>query len=161
MWAQSVFETVSLAEVPGRGLPIETGSHRPVVLVVDDEAIIADTRTAIFRNWGYAAMAAYSGEAAMEIAQVIPPQLLVSDVLLTGMNGVELAIAVQKMVPDCHVLLFSGLPSSVDMLAVAASAGHNFTLLDKPLHPAQLFSFLATLDLAPPKASGFKPPERN
>src|SRR5277367_810027 len=98
MLAQSVFETVPLDEVIGKGLPIETEPLRPVVLVVDDETIIADTRTAIFRNWGYAAMAAYSGEAALDIARVIPPQLLVSDVLLTGMNGVDLAIAIQKIV---------------------------------------------------------------
>ena len=152
MFAEYAFETIPLAEITRKGLPIETAPTRPVVLVVDDEAIIADTRTAIFRNWGYAAIAAYSGESAMEIASVIPPHLLVSDVLLTGMNGVDLAIAIQKMVPDCHVLLFSGLPSSADMLAVASSIGHNFTLLDKPLHPAQLLTHLSQLNLGIPGA---------
>jgi DNA-binding response OmpR family regulator len=95
-------------------------------------------------------MTAYSGEAALEIANVIPPELLISDVVLTGMNGVDLAIAIQAKVPDCKVLLFSGLPSSVEMLAAAREVGHNFTLLDKPLHPAQLFAQLAKLKMAPP-----------
>jgi hypothetical protein len=44
------FETVTLAEMAQRGLVAETADHRPVVLVVDDEQIIADTRAAIFRS---------------------------------------------------------------------------------------------------------------
>jgi DNA-binding NtrC family response regulator len=142
-------ETISIAELKRRGLVVETAPLRPVVLVVDDEQIIADTRAAIFTNWGYAVMTAYSGEDALEIARVIPPELLVSDVILTGMNGVELAIAMQEIVPDCKVLLFSGLPSSVDMLADARTTGHEFTLLEKPLPPALLFSHLVKLKMAP------------
>jgi CheY-like chemotaxis protein len=153
MQALTAFETVPLAEIAKRGLVVETEPHRPLVLVVDDETIIADTRAAIFTNWGYAVMTAYSGEAALEIARVIPPELLISDVILTGMNGVELAIAVQEIVPDCKVLLFSGLPSSAEMLASARSEGHSFTLLDKPLHPAQLFAHLSELGFVSPEAS--------
>jgi DNA-binding response OmpR family regulator len=153
MLASSNFETVALAELAQKGLFPSQDHHRPVVLVVDDEEIIADTRAAIFTNWGYAVMTAYSGEAALEIARIIPPELLISDIILTGINGVELAIAIQALVSDCKVLLFSGLPSSADMLAVARSEGHNFTLLDKPLHPAHLFSHLCRLNMAPPGSS--------
>jgi DNA-binding NtrC family response regulator len=149
MLAEFVFETVPLAEIKKKGLVAETIPYRPLVLVVDDERIIADTRAAIFRNWGYAVMTAYSGEAALEIGSIVPPELLVSDVILTGMNGVELAIAMQAIVPDCKVLLFSGLPSSADVMAAARDTGHEFTLLEKPLHPALLFSHLVQLNMAP------------
>jgi DNA-binding response OmpR family regulator len=63
---------------------------------VDDEQIIADTRVAILHSWGYAAVACYDAETALELASVIPPEILVSDVLLTGMNGVDLAIAIRS-----------------------------------------------------------------
>jgi DNA-binding NtrC family response regulator len=145
----SRFETVPLAEMAQRGLVTETADHRPVVLVVDDEQIIADTRAAIFRSWGYTALTAYDAESALELAKVIPPELLVTDVLLTRMNGVDLAIAIKKFVPDCKVILFSGQPGTNDMLAAAQISGHDFPLLDKPLHPAQLFTYLSKINFGP------------
>jgi DNA-binding NtrC family response regulator len=161
MLAEFNFETVPLAEIFNTGLVVETAPHRPVVLIVDDETIIADTRAAIFSNWGYAAMIAYNAEDALEIASVVPPELLVSDVMLTAMNGVDLAIAIQATVPDCKVILFSGLPHSAEMVAAARCAGHNFTLLDKPLHPAQVLAQLKQLNLGPPSASGSQALARN
>jgi DNA-binding response OmpR family regulator len=150
MLTVSSFETVPLAEIVRKGLVAETTPHRPVVLIVDDEQVIADTRAAIFSSWGYATMAAYDAESALELADVIPPELLVSDVILTGMNGVDLAIAIKTSVPDCKVLLLSGQPAGVDMLAAARNAGHDFTLLLKPLHPARLLAQLSKMDLESP-----------
>jgi DNA-binding response OmpR family regulator len=154
MLAEFTFETVPLTEIARIGLVTETAPHRPVVLIVDDETIIADTRAAIFRNWGYVAMVAYNAEEALEIASVVPPELLVTDVMLTAMNGVDLAIAIQATVPDCKVILFSGLPHSAEMIAAARCAGHDFTLLDKPLHPAQVLAQLRQLKLVPPCMPG-------
>jgi DNA-binding NtrC family response regulator len=149
MLAEFTFETIPLAEIAKIGLVVETAPYRPIVLIVDDETIIADTRAAIFTNWGYASMIAYTAEDALEIASVVPPELLVSDVMLTAMNGVDLAIAIQEMVPDCKVILFSGLPCSAEMVASARCAGHDFTLLNKPLHPAQVLAQLKQLKLGP------------
>lgn len=154
MLMASNFETIPLAELVRKGLVCPEDHHRPVVLIVDDETIIADTRAAIFSSWGYAPMTAYTAEDALEIASVVPPELLVSDVMLTAMNGVDLAIAIQEIAPDCKVILFSGLPHSVEMVASARCAGHDFTLLDKPLHPAQVLAELGQLELWPPCASG-------
>jgi CheY-like chemotaxis protein len=143
------FETISLAEVAQKGLIAETGDHRPVVLVVDDEQIIADTRTAILKSWGYATLTAYDAESALELADLIPPDLLISDVILAGMNGVDLAIAIKESVPDCKVVLFSGQANSIDILSAAHDSGHDFPLLDKPLHPAELFAHLSKIDFGP------------
>jgi DNA-binding NtrC family response regulator len=154
MLAEFTFKTVPLAEIVKIGIVDETAPYRPVVLIVDDETIIADTRAAIFSSWGYTAMIAYSAEDALEIASVVPPELLVSDVMLAAMNGVDLAIAIQEMVRDCKVILFSGLPYSAEMVATARCAGHDFTLLDKPLHPAQILAELKRLKLGPPGTPG-------
>lgn len=130
-------EIVPLAQVPA---PNTTEKHRPVVLVVDDEQVIADTLAAILSKNGFAPLTAYDGKSALEIASVIPPEILISDVVMPGMTGIELAIAVVENVPDCKVLLFSGQASTVDLLAEARAAGRDFTTLMKPIHPTDLLA---------------------
>jgi DNA-binding response OmpR family regulator len=141
------FEQIPLTELAQKGLITMGDQHVPVVLVVDDEQIIADTRAAILTGWGYAVLTAYDAESALELARVIPPELLISDVILTRMNGVDLAISMREMVPDCKVILFSGLTDGYEFVAGARHAGHEFTLLSKPVHPAQLWALLAELNL--------------
>lgn len=125
---------VSLHEVP----PADTSDLRPVILVVDDESAIADTLTEILSRSGYAAMAAYDGAEALETALLTPPELLITDVLLPGMSGIELAVTIKRIFPDCKILLFSGQAAAADLLADARNAGHHFTLLTKPVHPKDL-----------------------
>jgi DNA-binding response OmpR family regulator len=125
---------VPLDKVP----PADTSEYRPVILVVDDESAIADTVTEILCRSGYAAMAAYDGADALETALLTPPEMLITDVILPGMSGIELAIAIKRIFPDCKILLFSGQAATTDLMANAHSAGHSFTLLNKPIHPKDL-----------------------
>jgi DNA-binding response OmpR family regulator len=127
---------VPLEEVP----PADTSEYRPVVLVVDDESAIADTLTEILSRSGYAATAAYDGADALETALLTPPELLITDVVLPGMSGIELAITIKRIFPDCKILLFSGQAVTSDLMANAKSQGHQFTLLTKPIHPRELLS---------------------
>ncbi len=143
------FETVPVAEIAAKGLPTTTGHHPPVVLIVDDEPIIADTLAAILTHHGFAAMSAYDGEHALALAETIPPELLISDVLMPGMSGIDLAIAIQEAIPDCRVLLFSGQAATVDLLASARKAGHDFTVLVKPVHPTELLAQVRKLGVDP------------
>jgi CheY-like chemotaxis protein len=134
------YETVPLAELASGGRNTQADRPKPLVLVVDDEAVIADTLTAILLRSGYAAMAAYNGESALDVARAIAPDLLLTDVAMPGMSGIELAIAVSQVIPDCKVLLFSGQATTADLLARAHEAGHDFTALQKPLHPTELLA---------------------
>lgn len=127
---------VPLHEVPAA----DTSEYRPVVLVVDDESAIADTLTEILSRSGYAATAAYDGTDALETALLTPPELLITDVVLPGMSGIELAITIKRIFPDCKILLFSGQAATSDLLANAKNAGHHFTLLNKPVHPKDLLA---------------------
>ena len=120
----------------------DSSSYRPVILVVDDESVIADTLTEILNRNGYAAMPAYDGEEALESALLMPPELLISDVVLPGMSGIDLAISVKRVFPDCKILLFSGQAVTSDLLASANSRGHHFSLLKKPIHPTDLLTQL-------------------
>jgi DNA-binding response OmpR family regulator len=119
------------------------GGYRPTVLVVDDEVLIADTIAKILSLRGYAATAAYDGDSALESAMLVPPQLLLTDVVLPGMNGIELAQTVKRIYPECGVLLLSGQASTVDLMATVRRAGHEFMLLNKPVPPDQLLALVA------------------
>jgi CheY-like chemotaxis protein len=118
--------------------PAEPAPQRPIILVVDDESVIADTLTEILSRNGYAAMAAYDAYDAIETALLTPPELLIADVMLPGMTGIDLAIKIKHIFPDCKVLLFSGQAETVDLLNAAARSGHRFKLLGKPIHPSDL-----------------------
>src|SRR5258708_33754055 len=97
-----------------------------VVLIVDDERVIADTLSIILSKSGFSTMTAYDGEGALELARAVHPDLLISDVVMPEMTGVELAIAVTETVPGCKVLLFSGQAATVQRLAKARQAGRDF-----------------------------------
>ena len=138
------FETVSIKDVPVSEELREAIAYRPVVLVVDDESVIADTIAEILTRKGYAAIPVYDAEEALETALVMPPELLLTDVVLLGMSGIELSIKIKRIFPDCKILLFSGQAATTEMLTSANQAGHRFDLLSKPIHPTDLLTHVAS-----------------
>jgi CheY-like chemotaxis protein len=138
MAAKSNFQVVPLVEVPKNDADFYTSNRRPVVLIVDDERVIADTLSIILKKNGFATLTVYDGKAALELAKAELPDLLISDVVMPGMSGIELAIALTQNVPECKILLFSGQAATVDLLAKAREMGHNFTTLAKPVHPKDM-----------------------
>lgn len=120
----------------------ETQSPAPRILVVDDEKVIADTIVQILNKNGFIADAAYSGEEAIEKAACRCPELVLSDVLMPQIDGVEAAIAIREHCPDTRIILFSGQSATVEILARARERGHTFELLPKPIHPTQLIKHL-------------------
>lgn len=112
----------------------------PLVLVVDDEPLIVETLTAILKGHGLAVVTALDRCAALEIVRLMPPQVLVTDVAMPGISGFELAIEVARTVPDCEVILFSGEPSSVDLVMTRHSEVQDFVTLIKPVHPTDLLA---------------------
>jgi DNA-binding response OmpR family regulator len=131
------FDIVPILEVPTEDVS-ETSVSRPVVLVVDDEKVIADTLSIILKQSGFSALTAYDGRTALQLASDFKPDLLISDVMMPGMTGIELAITLTQLVPRCKILLFSGQAATVDLLEDARSLGHDFTTLTKPVHPTDM-----------------------
>jgi CheY-like chemotaxis protein len=120
----------------------EINSPLPRILVVDDERIIADTIVQILNRNGFIAEAAYGGEEAIEKAKRHCPELILSDVLMPQVDGVEAAIEIRKHCPDTRIVLFSGQAATVEILARARERGHSFELLPKPIHPTELIKHL-------------------
>ncbi len=115
---------------------------KPKVLVVDDENVIADTLAIILNQSGFDARAAYSGEKAVELASSFVPDLLITDVFMADLNGIEAAIMIRKILPNVRVLLFSGQAATADLLDRAREQGHQFEILAKPVHPQDLLDKL-------------------
>ena len=114
------------------------GLRRIFILVVDDEKRIADTLALILETKGYVSKSAYDGAAALEVCRARTPDLMISDVVMPGMSGIELGIAIRRDFPSCKVLLFSGQAATAEMLEDASKHGHHFELLAKPVHPVDL-----------------------
>jgi len=147
MVPSTYFPTIPIDQIPHcasaahlSGSSAMPEKFRPVVLVVDDERIIADTMSLIFGHNGFAALTAYDGASALELAAIIPPELLVTDVAMPGMTGIDLAISISQSIRDCEIILFSGQASTLDMLAAARTDGYDFTALTKPVHPTAMLA---------------------
>lgn len=121
----------------------ESDSNSPTrVIVADDEQIIADTLTLILNRSGFEARAVYSGEDAIDVLGNFEPDVLISDVVMSGMTGVEAAMVIRTLRPNCKVLLFSGQAATADLLQSARTQGHSFEILSKPVHPVDLLAKL-------------------
>jgi CheY-like chemotaxis protein len=132
------FQVVPIEEVANQDVVVLPRTDPPVVLIVDDEKVIANTLSIILSHAGFITMTAYDGQSAIRIADAISPALLISDVVMPGMTGVELAITLTRSNPDLKVLLFSGQAATVDLLEQARRDGHHFTALTKPVHPTDM-----------------------
>ncbi len=115
---------------------------KPKILVADDERVIADTLAMILNQSGFEARAVYSGEKALESVATFVPDMLISDVIMADLNGIDAAIRIRKLLPGIKVLLFSGQAATADLLEKARADGHEFEILAKPVHPQDLLNKL-------------------
>ncbi len=100
----------SIAQSSGEGHPLKQSAFNTVPACLDDEYAIANNFALILRNVGYAVTIAYDAESAVQIAELAPPELLITDFGLPGMNGVELALRIQKFIPECKIFFVTGRP---------------------------------------------------
>jgi len=119
------------------------------VSVVDDEVLVASSFAMVLCNQGFEASFFTEPLQAIQAARYYVPDLLISEVSMPVLSGIELAIRVQMQCPNCKVLLLSGHPGSTDLLTASRANGHTFEVLAKPIHPTALLREIqATLGLA-------------
>jgi two-component system alkaline phosphatase synthesis response regulator PhoP len=111
------------------------------VLVVDDERLIASTLADILKQEGYEIEMAFSGDDAVEKARDFRPHLLLSDVCMPGLNGIQAASKIVALFPDCKVLLISGQVFGVELASREPDV--KFPILTKPIHPRDLLLTIA------------------
>jgi CheY-like chemotaxis protein len=129
IFASSVDSEPLSRRVAGKGLR---------VFVVDDEKLVADSLAEILRRFSYNAVAFYSGESAIESAREQCPDVVLSDVIMPRLNGVETVLKIRELCPHTRILLLSGNAATADLLRAARAHGQEFELLPKPIHPDEL-----------------------
>jgi DNA-binding NtrC family response regulator len=113
-------------------------SKRRRIFVVDDEHVIAWSLAMILHQQGFEAKSFTEPLAALMAARSEAPELLISDVVMPQLSGIELAIQLREFCPDCKVLLFSGQAATANLLDAARERGYDFEILAKPVHPEDL-----------------------
>ena len=116
-----------------------------MILVVDDEQLVADSLVDVLTMFGFNASSRYSGSQAIDHAATTPFDVLISDVVMTGITGIDAAIEIRKALPNCKVLLLSGNERTADLLKDARERGHDFDILAKPVHPSVIIDKLKGL----------------
>jgi FixJ family two-component response regulator len=117
----------------------------PNVYIVDDQQLIVSTLVAILKLSGFTPFGFVDPREALRESESNEPALLVVDVVMPQMTGIELAIQIQSKYPACKVLLLSGQIVTAELLEEANKGGHHFALLAKPTHPTELLAALKEL----------------
>lgn len=116
---------------------------KPLLMILDDDNAVRQTWTIIFRQQGYEVVPVDRGEAAIDAAQDRAPDILLADIHLPDMSGIEAAQRVQRIAPRCHILLISGDGESSEVLNAARAQGVTFEVLPKPISPPDLIRRIA------------------
>ncbi len=114
------------------------------IFVVDDEEMITSSLGQILGREGFDVFGFTNPLKALEHMETVGPDLLISDVMMPQLNGIELAIQTRIVRPDCRILLFSA--AAPEWGRRASADGHDFRLLQKPVHPAMLLREIAALE---------------
>jgi two-component system nitrogen regulation response regulator NtrX len=104
---------------------------KALVMIVDDEEGIRETLSGILEDEGYESITASSGEDAVKKSKEITPDVVLLDVWLTGMDGIETLQKLKASHPDMPVIMISG-HANIE-IAVKATKMGAYDLLEKPL----------------------------
>lgn len=125
-------------------------NRRPVVLVADDEQIIAQTLVQILRLEGYEAASVSDGAAAVHWVRQRTPDVLVCDVIMPTLNGIDAAKQIRTLLPNLKIILFSGQAETTRLVQQAKAEGYDFDVLAKPVKPDVLLGMIKRLTAEDP-----------
>ncbi len=104
------------------------------VLIVDDELSVLKALERALRKEGYGLLTAESGEHALELLSGYKVAVILSDINMPGMNGIEFLSRAQQVSPDSIKMVLSGY-ADIDLVMDAINHGHVWRYLTKPWQP--------------------------
>ena len=113
------------------------------ILVVDDDRRIVKTTCDILKVKGHETIAAYSGEEGVEQVRSDPPDCVLMDIKMPGINGVEALKQMKQIAPALPVVLVSAYATD-DLMEEAKRSGA-YAILSKPLNFPMILSILSLL----------------
>ena len=116
------------------------------ILVVDDQKGIRDVLRKLLAEAGHDVAEAEDGAAALALFRVQPFNLVITDIIMPEMEGIEIITTMKREQPNIRILAMSGGGRArvMDFLAVAGKAGADATL-EKPFRKSELLDRVAGL----------------
>jgi DNA-binding NtrC family response regulator len=111
------------------------------ILLADDDPDSLEGMRSLLMAWGYDVETAENGRAALDKVGMVHPSVVITDVVMPAMSGLELLEAVRRDEPDIHVIVMTAHGSSDTQHRAAAHGA--FAYLPKPVDTAKLKSLLA------------------
>ncbi len=110
--------------------------NQPItVVVVDDERPLVDLVTRYLRREGYEVHAAYDGEEALEVIGRVTPEVIVLDLMLPGIDGLEVARRVREDA-DPYIVMLTARTDEVDRIVGLRVGADDY--VTKPFSPNEL-----------------------
>lgn len=106
------------------------------ILVVDDEPVARQSLTDILRLEGYTVNSVPNGQAAVEYVRTHPVELIVVDLRMPGMDGLEVVQVVNQISPETEVILLTAFGSTESAVQALRLRIHDYLL--KPAPPTQV-----------------------
>lgn len=106
------------------------------ILIVDDEDIVLKSCLRILQKLDYEVETAYSGQTALDQLEKKKYDIVVTDLMMPGMDGMQLLEEIKKHYPDVIVIIFTGF-ATVETARQALKAGA-FDYIPKPFTPDEL-----------------------
>src|SRR5690348_6495133 len=103
---------------------------RSTVLIIDDESAIVDTLRILLKNEGFAAHVAFGGKQGIDQISAIRPDIIISDIRMPGIGGIDILNASKAQDPDCPVILMTAQASLQS--AISAVNDGAFHYVQKP-----------------------------
>jgi len=109
------------------------------ILVVDDEPLVAETLTLIFRRHGFDAATAFNADQALTSLRLVKPDLVLCDIDMPGRDGISLMADLTRELPDCPILILTGFYSSLARVReFTRTMRQQVSIVTKPCQPADL-----------------------
>lgn len=108
------------------------------ILVVDDELVARQSLTDILKLEGYNVASAPNGQAAVEYVRTHPIDLMIVDLRMPGMDGLEVVQVVNQIAPDTEVILLTAFGSTETAIQALRLRIHDYLL--KPASPVQIIA---------------------
>lgn len=118
----------------------DSGKGHLSVLVIDDDIAGAQTVVSYLRHGGLTARAESNGFAGVNTAKRLRPHIVLLDVQMPGLDGLETARLIKRAVPSTRIILISGHPAS--LVEANRDATVAFAVLEKPLPLPAILDFV-------------------
>jgi DNA-binding response OmpR family regulator len=111
---------------------------KPNILVVDDEPVARQSLSDILRLEGFSVSTVPNGQAAVEYVRTHPIDLMVVDLRMPGMDGLEVVQVVNQVSPETEIILLTAYGTTESAIQALRLRVHDYLL--KPASPSQIIS---------------------